>query len=57
VTFEDMGILADIRAYLNKRMEDFREISEAIDETMFDFGAIIDTQRRQNGGNAEPINA
>jgi hypothetical protein len=51
VTFESMGILADIRANLDNRMVDFREISREIDETMFDFGAIRETQRRrQNGG-------
>lgn len=51
VTFEAMGVLADIRANLNSRIDDFGEISGRIDEAMFSLGTIREEQRRRQNGN------
>jgi hypothetical protein len=40
VTFETMGVLADLHASLESRIEDFQAISKQIDEAMFSVGTI-----------------
>jgi hypothetical protein len=49
VTFEKMGVLADIRADLNMRIDDFQKISGSIDGAMFSLSAIRLEQRAGRG--------
>ena len=48
VTFETMGVLADIRASVESRIDDFQVISNRIDKTMFSVGTLRAEQQRSS---------
>jgi hypothetical protein len=49
VTFEKIGILADVRSVLDVRIDDFQKISQKIDAAMFSLSTFRLEQRAGRG--------